>query len=535
MKRIVISAGPIPARLDSVKYITNRFKGGLAMKTAVYLAERENNDVTLIVWKFTDISDVDKRTFKEIVKVNDVFEYYDWFVAHAKDYDAFVMAAAVANLTPVHPYEGKFPSHNYKPGDEFDIRFMIAPRAIDVIKSLNPRATLIGYKLFDTESDEELVDIARHTLKDSKANIIFANTPADAKTRKLALTQDGAAMEYSFDDHMMLINRAIHQEYYQTEIKNVDTSFWMDINVREAEAMVRMFELTFDGHGTVAVYINGHHGTFMTTSRGHKNGPAAVFSVDHDRRIIKASGKATLNAAALETMLRFTGQGYVIHRHDNLDGSVYIFPGTKEECKYVQWFVNDGCLIEPHHGYLKAMPFDEIDWEKYHDTFPEKYFDIHPEILDMVDRYISQKKKVLELGGNKNPIGTHSYDPFVKPAESSKAVYVTMDEVLSQNWDLVIANNSVNYLSRKELERILNRTGIFMANTFAEPPYQKVTADEYAVFDPDTGLVHHGLRMPDDTVYRHVFYGYSENDYLEWGLDTKKYGRNSLLVTKGYN
>lgn len=33
-KKVVISCGPIPARLDSVKYITNRFKGGLAFRTA---------------------------------------------------------------------------------------------------------------------------------------------------------------------------------------------------------------------------------------------------------------------------------------------------------------------------------------------------------------------------------------------------------------------------------------------------------------------------------------------------------------------
>lgn len=41
--------------------------------------------------------------------VNDVFEYYDWITANARNFDAFIMAAAVANLTPVHPYEGKFP------------------------------------------------------------------------------------------------------------------------------------------------------------------------------------------------------------------------------------------------------------------------------------------------------------------------------------------------------------------------------------------------------------------------------------------
>ena len=30
MKKVVISAGPIPAQLDPVKFITNKFKGGLA-------------------------------------------------------------------------------------------------------------------------------------------------------------------------------------------------------------------------------------------------------------------------------------------------------------------------------------------------------------------------------------------------------------------------------------------------------------------------------------------------------------------------
>ena len=31
-KKVIISCGPIPARLDTVKFITNRFKGGLAFR-----------------------------------------------------------------------------------------------------------------------------------------------------------------------------------------------------------------------------------------------------------------------------------------------------------------------------------------------------------------------------------------------------------------------------------------------------------------------------------------------------------------------
>lgn len=534
MKKIVISAGPIPARLDSVKFITNRFKGRLAMKTATYLAEWPDNEVTLVVWKFTDISAVNKELFREIVFVSDVFEYFDWFAGHANDYNAFVMAASVANLVPVSPYEGKFPSHDYRSGDEFDIRFTIAPRVINEIKKQNPRACLIGYKLFDAQTDEELIKIACHTLNDSKANIIFANTPKEAKTRKIALTQDGSVIECDFECHMALINRAIHQEYYVTKIEKPDGSFWLDINVREAEATVKMFEKAFDRYGTVAVTVNGRKNMFLTTSRGHKKGPVAVFGTSEEdgKPIVKVSDKATLNAPALAAMLALTGEAYVVHRHADVGSGTYIFPGTREEYASIQWNTRNNYFEEPGHGYLKAFPFGEVDWEEYHRVFPDKYFAIHPDILDTVDRYLKEGKKVLELGGNRHPIGNYSYDPFVRPAATG-VTYVGMDDVLSHDWDLVIANNSVNYLSLKELAMVLDHADAFMANTFAQPPYEKITENEYAVFDPNTKLIHHGLRLPDDRILRHTFYGYSVFDYAKLGLEYVFYGKNSVLVKKG--
>lgn len=132
-KRVLVTCGPIPARVDSVKYLTNMFKGGLAFKTAAWLSGNKDFEVSVLCWKYTKIPDNMPQEIR-VDTVNDVFEYYDWITANAGNFDAFIMAAAVANLTPVHPYEGKFPSHNYKPGDEFDIRFMIVPRAIDAIK-----------------------------------------------------------------------------------------------------------------------------------------------------------------------------------------------------------------------------------------------------------------------------------------------------------------------------------------------------------------------------------------------------------------
>lgn len=53
MKSVLISCGPIPARLDSVKFVTNKFKGGLAFKTAKDLID-SGYDVTIVKWEDTN-------------------------------------------------------------------------------------------------------------------------------------------------------------------------------------------------------------------------------------------------------------------------------------------------------------------------------------------------------------------------------------------------------------------------------------------------------------------------------------------------
>ena len=86
MKKVLISCGPIPGKLDSVKYITNRFKGGLALKTAKMLSEYF--DVTVVAWEGTDTSSWEGR----VTKVKDVFDYFGHIekVTSKKMYDAYI-------------------------------------------------------------------------------------------------------------------------------------------------------------------------------------------------------------------------------------------------------------------------------------------------------------------------------------------------------------------------------------------------------------------------------------------------------------
>lgn len=538
MKKVVISCGPIPARLDSVKFITNRFKGGLAFRTAGYLTE-QGHEVTVVAWTFTTIPDNIRMTAKEIVQVNDIFEYYDWFVAHAKDYDAFVMAAAVANLTPVSPYEGKFPSHNYKAGDKFDIEFMIAPRAIDAINQLNPRACLIGYKLFDAQTDDELIEIARHTRADAKANIVFANTPKDAKSRKLAVTADNSVITCDFDKHLELIAQVIRAEYFRTEIRPLTAQESNNPEILSAMALVECFEKTFPSFGTVAVPA-GNFG-FATTARGHKAGPVLVRSVDFEKHIVYASAKATLNAPTLSAFIR--PNSITVHRHfedrpdlqADLDvagvlcADKYLFPGTIEEAGFAKMAADQGIwyLSLPCHGYIARKSIMPVDWEKYLKTFPDKYFGIPQAFQDILDQY--QEAETLEIGGNLYPVGKYSYDPYV--AAVSGSINIDWNEIARHNFDLIFAKNAINYLTKEEITALLQRSDRFIANTFRVPPEKKITEEEASICCD--GKIHHFLRLMDDSVLEHEFFAYDENFWRSLGLTVTPYGSNSALVSKG--
>lgn len=554
-KRVVISAGPIPARLDPVKFITNKFKGGLALKTAGCLAAQPDFEVTLVMWHHA-VPDKLPDGIHRLVTVSDVFEYYDWFTANAENYDAFVMAAAVANLTPVKPYGQKFPSHLYKPGDEFDIRFMIAPRAIDAIKQLNPRACLIGYKLYDEPDDNKLADIARHTLADAKANIVFANHPATAKNKKIAVTADGSAIPMDFTQHLDFMARAIRQTYFITEVEPLSESEQADPDIREAMAAVKMYEQTFDQYGTVAVPVANHGKMFATTSRGHKAGPVIVRDVDGAAGYITASGKATLNAPALGKLLERTGfQGIIIHRHYDdpnadpelvgryknryadccPDPSLYIFPGTTDEYDHAKRvvFAQAVTWFQPYHGYLSFKPFEAVDWERYGELFPEHYFKPQPEMLNLIKYFQENGRKVLEIGGNRRPMGNYSYDPYVAP-DPDFAQAVTDEDIEKTVYPLAVCFNAVNYLSRAEIAKFLAHSQAFAANTFRQAPEEKATAMEYAVLDAGRNepVVRHGLRLPDDGLMRHRFHAYDKADYEGMGLSCWEYGRNSMVVYK---
>ena len=529
-KKVLISCGPIPTRLDSVKFITNRFKGGLAFKTAKSLLD-SGYDTTIVMWKYTSLPSYDGKKKSDIwmqdnchiVTVTDVVEYCDYIRDNANSFDAFIMAAAVANLMPSNPYPDKFPSHNYRVGDQFDIKFEIAPRAIDIVKTVNPRCCLIGYKLFDAKSTEELIDIARHTLHDSKANIIFANTPAEAKVKKIAVMQDNTTIEMNFDEHIKMIIDAIECKYFKT---TVDTSILDGLDVINSEdeanvqynaykAIVELFDKQFKesvGFGTIG--IKTPFG-MVTTSRGHSgNSPVVlVKEVSFDTLNITASGKATLNAPTLWKMLEDKPVGsYVIHRHTNdplagfdyehCDKIEYRFPGTLQEVEAVEGLSR--VYIEGH-GYLEVKQPGDVDWSKYYAQFPSKYYDhSHSEIEDAIAKYCIDGNETLEIGGNTRCACKYNLDPNMEQSENN-LTYEQLDEMQGR-FDFILLRNCINYLTVEQLDKAkaaLKPGGLLIANGFLKAPVIKVTDNEVAI--QLHNKIEHYLILGDN-VYKHSFF-----------------------------
>ena len=208
-RRILVSGGPVHAYLDAVKLLTNKFKGGRMFALAQQLA-CEGADVTYLTTKLNKLDDPHGVN----VVYHDGYHDYRRLVRElAPQHDAVILGAAVANLVPVSPWKGKFPSHQYKIGEVFNIPMTVAPRVIDEVKreqqvdsfpyanpddlrkwhyrnaegeivepipASNPNCHLFGYKLLANVPHEELIEAAYDIVLASGATcLLYTSDAAD--------------------------------------------------------------------------------------------------------------------------------------------------------------------------------------------------------------------------------------------------------------------------------------------------------------------------------------------------------------------
>ena len=334
MKKILVTGGPVHAYLDSVKIITNRFKGGLIADLVNKLLAK---DVS-ISYVYPASLDIKKPNLHEnlILRGHNGFDDYKRIVLElAPQMDAVILGGAVANLIPLYPFKGKFPSHQYKPGDIIPIDFTIAPRVIDEVKKIAPRTHVFGFKLLSDVTHDELIRAAYEIVLDSGATAVFANDTADLK-QKYAVTKERGVHPLTQDNLAGWIWEMIDDTYYQTLL--FGNRFIPSESRFRLEGIIERYQGHFTTvengmiFGTVAVrYGNG----FLTTGRGKRelNDIVHIVDVDHDKRQVIVAGprKASLNAPLLARIFENPEVDYVVHYHEQEAGLPifsYAPPGT---------------------------------------------------------------------------------------------------------------------------------------------------------------------------------------------------------------
>jgi len=332
--KVLVTGGPVFAYLDSVKIITNKFKGGLIAQMAEELSNLEC-EVTYLTSKDGIIPN--NKNIK--IKYHDGFNSYrDICTEMSPENDIIILGAAVANLIPKNPIKGKFPSHNYKPGDTIPIEFTIAPRVINDIHKAAPNASLFGFKLLSNASHSELIDAAHEIAIDSRATAIIANDTNDLQ-RKFIVGRERSSVEISNLELPKRILELHNNKFYRTVI---DSKLTLEEKNNLLEKIKDIskdvpFKKTKSGFmfGCVAIKDGDK---FITTARGkiEIDDVVVVNYINHETRTVHISShngaKASLNAPLLDNIFKNNPEhNVIIHTHDlnsKLPAYKYWQPGS---------------------------------------------------------------------------------------------------------------------------------------------------------------------------------------------------------------
>lgn len=188
--RILITAGGTREYIDPVRFISNASSGKMGF-ALVRAALRAGHKVTLITTVHRPSSIVHRAASHEqratIIAVETASEMFEAVKRHFPRCDCLIMAAAVADYTPVQPAKTKL-----KRIDKL-LTIKLKPTA-DILKwaakhKNGSRATghgsriIVGFAL----EDKNIRQNAERKLREKKLDMIIANTPAAIGAEKISI------------------------------------------------------------------------------------------------------------------------------------------------------------------------------------------------------------------------------------------------------------------------------------------------------------------------------------------------------------
>ena len=170
--RILITAGGTREYIDPVRYISNASSGRMGYELAI-AAQKAGHEVTLI----TTVVRESKFTNKtNVIQVETASEMFSAVKEHFKNCDCLIMAAAVADYTPVEISKSKIKKQKrdliikLKPTRDI-LKWAGKHKNAQRLANQEPRI-IVGFAL----EDKNLLKNAEKKLKEKKLDMIIANS-----------------------------------------------------------------------------------------------------------------------------------------------------------------------------------------------------------------------------------------------------------------------------------------------------------------------------------------------------------------------
>ena len=203
MKKIIITSGGTSEKIDNVRKITNSSTGKLGMTIANHLLE-ENDDI-MIYYVCSKNSQRPKDSRVKIIEINGTIDLKNTIerLLESEHIDCFIHSMAVSDyitdyITTIERIKESVNEHDdideafnnikviegkkissYE--DSLVIVLKPTPKIISMIKKMSPKTYLVGFKLLDGVTKEELIEVARKLRDKNNCDLVVANDLANIR------------------------------------------------------------------------------------------------------------------------------------------------------------------------------------------------------------------------------------------------------------------------------------------------------------------------------------------------------------------
>ena len=197
MKQVIITAGGTSERIDNVRKITNSSSGKLGVAIANHLLEKDEEVFIYYVCSKSSLRPSDPRV--QIIEVEGTIDLKNKIegLLTTNQIDVFIHSMAVSDYTTDYVttvdrikesvrknpnLDDAFKNIEVISGnkissyeDNLVIVLKPTPKIISLIKTLSPATYLVGFKLLDGVSKEELIKVASKLRDKNKCDLVVAN------------------------------------------------------------------------------------------------------------------------------------------------------------------------------------------------------------------------------------------------------------------------------------------------------------------------------------------------------------------------